>query len=193
MDGMPPLGWECDEEYTAWVTEENNFKIKPKDNGDWSGTVFYFSMDKITPNKGVYFTFKYTGNKESFTLGFDSLNKYGERIAIGEGGFHSVAMQMMDDVASAHILRDAWQGSNFFAGNLKLREDTWYEIALGFDNNNNYIIKIWQPETPTQQLTYFKKWEDFPHEYYFISWVSAKRSISIDDFTVFTFENFAQK
>lgn len=193
MDGLLPLGWECDEKNAAWVTKDNQFKIQPANTGDWSGTVFYFSQDKIIPNKGVYFTFKYTGNKESFTLGFDSINKYGERIAFGEGGFHSVAMQMMDDVASAHIIRDAWQGSNFFDGNLKLREDTWYEVALGFDNNNNYIIKIWQPETPTQQITYLKKWDDFPREYYFISWVSAKRSLLIDDFTVFTFENFTQK
>lgn len=191
LENTIPVGWVCDEKYAAWITQDNQFKIQPASDG--SGTVFYFQEEKLTANKGVFFTFKYTGEKETFTLGLDSVGKNGDRIPFGESGFYSVAMQRENTVTSAHIIKEGWQNSDFFDGNLKLREDTWYEIALGLDDNNNYIIKIWQPEAPEQQITYFKKWDDFPDEYYFISWISSKRSLLIDDFTVFKFDEIIQK
>jgi hypothetical protein len=192
INGALPTGWECEEQFAAWITKDNEFQIQPANHGDWSGTVFWFSKEKITPNTGVYFTFKYIGNQEGFTLGLDAIKNNGERIPNGESGFHSVAMQMMDAL-SAHIIKDAWQNSDSFEGNLRLREDTWYETVLALDDSNNYMIKIWQPDTPEQQITYFKKWDDFPDEYYFISWVTAKRRLLIDDFTVFKFEEIAQE
>lgn len=191
LDNMLPAGWECDERYAGWITKENQFKIQPASSG--SGTVCYFSQENIAPQTGVYFTFKYTGTREAFTLGLDATKENGERIAFGEGGFHSVAMQMENAVVSAHIIREGWQNSNPFNGNLTLREDTWYDVALGLDDKNNYIIKIWQPENPQQQITYFRKWDDFPHSYYYISWISSKRSLLIDDFTIFNFGEVTQQ
>lgn len=192
IENVLPAGWACDEKYAGWITKDSQFKMKPADNGAWSGTVCYFSQEIITPQKGVYFKFKFTGGQEAFTLGIDALKGNGERIKFGESGFHSVAMQMENTVVSAHILKEGWQNSNPFKGNLRLREDTWYDVAIGLDENNNYIIKIWQPETPDQQITYLRQWEDFPHSYYYISWISARRSLVIDDFTVFNFEELTQ-
>ena len=193
MAGLLPNGWECDEKFAGWITEHNQFRIHPTDNGAWSGTVCYFSQERITPNKGVYFTFQYTGGKETFTLGLDTIRTNGERIKLGEDKFHSVALQMENISVSAHIIREGWQNSTPFKGNLRLKEDTWYEVALGLDNKNNYIIKVWQAENPEQQITYFRTWDDFPHIYYFISWISAKRSLLIDDFTVFKFDEIMEK
>lgn len=183
-----PDGWVSEEKYSGWVTEDNQFKIQPRES-----TVFYFSQTKITQNEGIYFTFKYTGSKQGFSLGFDALNRNGERIKFGEGGFYSVAMQMNDDVATAHINKDGWVGSDFFSGNMKLQEDTWYDIVLGMDDSNNYIIKLWLPNMPDQQITYYKKWDGFPQDYYFISWIAKDRSLLIDDFSIFKFGEILQK
>jgi hypothetical protein len=78
-------------------------------------------------------------------------------------------------------------------GNLRLQEDTWYNIVLAFDGNQDYLIKIWQPDDPEKQLTYLRNWKDFPDKYYFISWITAKRRLLMDDFTVFKFEEIVQK
>lgn len=188
-DGLIPEGWICEEEFAARATKDNQFKIQPADKGDWSATVFYFSKEKITPGTAVYFTFMYTGDKEAFTLGFDALQGNGQLIKNGEKGFYSVAMQVMEKNLSAHIIQDTFKGEGYFKGDLKLRENTWYDIVLGFDNEENYIIKLWQPDDPETQLTYVRNWKDFPTNYYFIGWVSAKRSLLIDDFTVFKFDS----
>ena len=47
MQGMIPQGWQSDEKYAIRITDENQLKANPADNGPWSGTVFYFSEEKI--------------------------------------------------------------------------------------------------------------------------------------------------
>jgi len=192
IGGLAPQGWETDERNAIWVTTENQLKAQPADTGyDWSGTVFYFSKEIIVPNSGVYFTFKYIGLLQIFTLGFDAVTKKGERIKGND--FYSVAMQMDDNFPSAHIIQGTFLGTGYFKGNLRLQEDTWYDIALGFDDKENYIIKIWNPDYPEKQLTYVRNWKDFPTNYHFISWLGAKRSLLIDDFTVFKFDSITLK
>jgi len=181
-----PAGWESEEKYALWVTKENQLKAQPTDNGNWSGTVFYFSGEKIIPNTGVYFTFKYTGTAEGFTLGFDNINPSGERIT-GDN-FHSVAMELRNSSLLVYGTRQRNQVRGSFKGNLALKPDTWYDITLGHDTNDNFVIKIWDPADPEKQLSYLRTWEDFPTAYYFISWISAKRSLLMDDFTVFKFD-----
>jgi hypothetical protein len=191
LPNTKPLGWGTDENFAIWVTKENQLMAKPTDNGNWSGTVFYFSGEKITPNKGVYFAFKYTGAAESFTLGFDNVNPNGERIT-GDN-FHSVAMEIRDRQLLVYGTQKRNQVKGAFKGDLKLEEDTWYEIALAYNKNHDFVIKIWDPNDPQKQLTYLRNWQDFPSSYYFISWISAKRSLLIDNFTVFKFNEIIQE
>jgi hypothetical protein len=191
MQNVAPQGWKSDENYAIWVTEENQLKAQPVDNGTGSGTVFYFSGEKIIPNTGVHFLFKYEGTTESFTLGFDNINSNGERV-LGDN-FHSVAMEMRwtDLLVYGNQNRRTTRGA--FQGSLGLRPDTWYNITLAHDKKHNFMIKVWDPNDPQKQLTHFHTWEDFPTSYYFISWISAKRSLLIDDFTVFQFDEIIRE
>jgi hypothetical protein len=190
MQGMAPDGWQSEEDRAVWIAEENQLKAKALASS--FGTVFYYSKEIIHPNQGVYFTFKYKGTAESFTLGFDNVNPNGERV-IGEG-FRSVAMEMKNQDLIVYRNDKGATSKGSFKGNLRLLEDNWYDIALAFDEEHNFIIKIWQPgNNPAEQLTYLRKWEDFPDLYYFISWLSSNRELMIDDFTVFEFGEILQK
>jgi hypothetical protein len=191
MQNLAPQGWESEAEFAMWVTSDNRFKIQPADTGDWSGTVFWFSKERINPNEGVYFDFQYTGTRESFTLGLDDVQANGQRT--GRENFYSVAMQLDQNLAVTHTKRGQFQTGSYFDGNLKLQENTWYTIALAFDGDGNYLIKIWKPDEPDKQLVFRQTLEQYPKSYYFISWISAKRSLLIDDFTVFTFDDLIQE
>src|SRR5688500_17506651 len=187
LDNVTPPGWVSDEKYAATVNRDNQLKIHP----GGGGTVFYFSGERITQGKGVYFTFKYTGTAETFTLGFDAINTNGQRIPFEEEGFYSVAMQLNSGNKAPYAYGNNKHSSSNgpFEGNINLVEDTWYNIALAYDKKENDIIKIWQPEDPQKQITYLHNWADFPTKYYFISWISSKRTLFIDDFTVFKFKD----
>jgi len=189
-----PQGWEIDQQDAAGVTKDKQFRVQPADTGNWSAAIFYFTKENITPNSGVYFKFKYTGTKEAFTLGFDAVGENGQLIKNGSKGFYSVAMTIENkNIPSAHIIQDTFQGTGYFKGGLKLQEDTWYDVLMGYDTAGNYIIKLWQPENPVKQLLYVRNWEKFPTSYQFISWTSSKRVLWIDDFTVFKFDSINLK
>jgi hypothetical protein len=192
MEGLAPEGWETSEKYSLKETKNSELKI----NGvEEPGMVFYYPQEVINPGEGVYFKFKYVGREGSFTLGFDNVEKTG-RVPWGEEGFRSVAMQMAGpggQVLTAHIAQNKFVGEGYFKGNIRLQEDTWYEIALGFDEKGDYIIKIWDPDAPLSPLTYIRNWADFPIAYYFISWVSNARTLWMDDFTIFTFDSIIQE
>ena len=100
---------------------------------------------------------------------------------------------MSDKVLTAHNVQKTVSTKGPFRGNLKLQENTWYDIALGFDGDKNFIIKLWSPDDPRKQLLYTYKSKEFPTTYYFISWVSAKRSLLIDNFTIFKFDEILEK
>jgi len=189
MQNLAPQGWQTDQQYGIWVTKENQLEAQPLLSS--IGEVFYYSNEIITPNKGVFFKFKYTGTVQDFTLGFDNVLSNGERVTGAD--FHSVAVDIKGGSVLVHGIQRKSQISGSLKGTLKqLHEDTWYNIALAFDKNNNYIIKIWEPDNSENQITHLRNWKDFPNQYYFISWVSSKRTLLIDDFTVFTFDEITQ-
>ena len=101
-------------------------------------------------------------------------------------------MMMNGQALSAHNNQNALQGDENFKGSIKLQEDTWYQIVLGFDEKGDYIIKLWNPNTPTLPLVYYHNWSDFPTDYYLISWVSNLRTLWMDDFTIFKFDSIIQ-
>ena len=131
-----PDGWKCDDKSAAAVTTDGQLEIKPKDTGDWSAAVLYFSKERMTPNKAAYFTFMYTGDQEGFTLGFDAIREDGQLIKSDQKGFYSVALQLINgEGLSAHIIQDTFKGDGYFKGDLKLQENTWYDIVLGFQRS----------------------------------------------------------
>lgn len=189
IQNTAPQNWQTEQQYAIWVTEENQLKAQPLPSS--VGTVFFYSGETITPKKGVFLAFKYIGSQENFTLGFDNVAANGERIRGAD--FRSVAMELRNQTPIVYGNFGGATAKGAFKGNLRLQEDTWYDIALAFDENQNYIIKIWQPDDPEKQLTYVRNWKDFPEKYYFISWINSKRSLVIDDFTIFQFDKIIQE
>ena len=191
MQGMAPQGWESAEQYAIWVTEDGQLKAEPLDHGTWSGTVFYYTGEKIIPNRGVTFLFKYTGTAEGFSLGFDNINPNGEFIR-GDN-FHSISLNMLDRDIKLYGIQKRNQIRGSFKGNLSVQEDVWYNIVLAQDKDHNFIIRLWDPHTPEKHLTYFRNWQEFPTAYYFISFISSKRTLLLDDFIVFKFDEIIQE
>jgi len=181
--------WRSDQEQAILVTRKNQFQVKPLESS--IGTVFYYSGDIITPDKGVYLTFKYTGAAETFTLGIDNVDVSGQRVFGTE--FRSVATSIRNQNAIVYGNFGGATAKGSFDGTLTLQEDTWYSFVLAYDENQNYIVKSWQPDNPEKQLTYTRTWQDFPDRYNFISWISSKCSLLIDDFAIFRFDKIIQE
>lgn len=194
LQNQMPIGWDVTEKYSMWVTSENQLIIKPMGDGSpWSRTFFAYLGENILPNSGVFFTFKYTlGSSEEFTLGLDNVNP-NEILGERWDNFHSVAMNITNGGFGVHGIQRNNQIEGTFKGNLSPQQNTWYNIAIAFDQNQKFIIKIWDPNNPQVQLTYLREWPDFPSEYYFISYTSSKWSWSMDDFTVFKFDEIIQQ
>jgi hypothetical protein len=190
MQGATPPDWSTEQDHAIWITDENQLKAKALDSSN--GTVFYYTREIINPNQGVFFTFKYTGTLNNFTLGFDNVMSNGERVT--GAYFHSIAAEIRGRNLLVHGIQKKSQITGSMKGSLQqLLEDTWYNAVVAFDENNNYIIKVWEPNNPESQSTYFRNWAEFPHQYYFISWISSHREVVIDDFTVFEFGEIIQK
>ncbi|MGC1376789.1 MAG: hypothetical protein WA821_11210 [Anaerolineales bacterium] len=188
-----PSGWICSEPSAAWVTSDNQFEIKSASQVNGTGMTVYFSRAQITPNTGVYFTFQYSGVVQNFTLGVNAVGSNGQIAAKGQKDFYSVTLEMSDKVLTAHTVQKTVSTKGPFRGDLKLQEGAWYNIALGLDGDKNFIIKLWSPTDPRKQLFYTYKSKEFPTTYYFIGWVSAKRSLLIDNFTIFKFDEILEK
>jgi hypothetical protein len=187
--GMMPEGWETTERNSIAKIGNGELKI---DGTQFPGMVFYYTTEIINPSEGIYFDFKYHGSQDVFTLGFDNLQANGERMLGMERGFRSVAMQMDREALSAHAIQSTSKADGYFKGGIILHEDVWYHIVLAYDEQGNYIIKIWDPEAPKSPLTYMRHLVDFPEAYYFISWVSDSRTLWMDKFTIFTFESITE-
>jgi hypothetical protein len=192
-DVLPP-GWISSEPLAARGRIDGEFEIKSASQQNGTGVTVYFSNEPITPNTGVYFTFQYTGMLQNFTLGMDAVGSNGQITSkAGQKDFYSVAMQMQEKKVTAQSVLRSSSTKSPFRGDLKLEEGTWYDIALGFDGDKNFIIKIWSPADPRKQLIYLYKSKEFPTSYYFVSSVSSKRSLLIDNFTVFKFDQILGK
>jgi len=189
-EGQVPEGWETTEKDSLKVTNDNELRIK---SIEIPGMVFYYPKEVINTGEGVYFKFRYVGTEGAITLGFDNIRANGELVPNGEDGFRSVAMVMEGQNLYAHIVQNKFEGDGYFVGNITLQEDTWYHIALAYDEKGDYIIKIWDPDTTKSPLVYMRNWIDFPDAYYFISWISNLRALWMDDFAIFSFEDILQE
>jgi hypothetical protein len=191
IQGQTPTGWvSVDNNVLVRITKDNNVRVVPAANTQ--GGVFYYGENAIEPGEGVFLTFQYAGTKNIFTWGIDSINAQGEFYKFKTDGYSSFAMQMMGQSLSAHVIEGAYLKDADFKGNLKLIEGAWYNYMMAFDKNNNYIIKIWEPSSPENQLVYTRVWEYPSTAYYFISWIGAERTLWMDEFTIFSFDEFIQ-
>jgi len=192
IQGESPSGWiSIDDNAVLRVIKDNNVKVAPRANTN--GGLFYYGKKAINPGEGVFLTFQYTGTNNIFTWGLDNINAQGEFFKFKTNGYYSFAMQMFDHNLSAHVIEGPYLKDDNFKGDLKLSEGVWYNIALAFDKENNYIVKIWEPNSPDNQLVYTRHWPNSPTAYYFISWIGEKRILWMDEFTIFDFDNLIQQ
>lgn len=191
IQGIPPTGWVSTEDNAILrISKDGNVKITPR--VDAIGGIFYFEEMPITPGMGVVFTFQYTGTKNIFTWGLDNIDAQGQFFKFKTDGYYSFAMQMFDKNLSAHVIEGPYLKDDPFNGTLKLIEGVWYSYMMAFDKNNNYIIKIWEPNLPENQLVYIRNWENSPTAYYFVSWIGAERALWMDEFTIFSFDDILE-
>ena len=146
----------------------------------------------ITPQKGVAFSFEYIGSSGTFTLGMDAATPGGEKIPQGPG-FFSIALKMENSNLTAHATRETDpEKAEAFRGGLTLMENTWYDFAMGFDNQGKYIIQIWEPDHSDRHLTYICDCRAFPATYYFVGFMEGARSLRLDNFTIFNFQDISE-
>lgn len=192
LQGMSPRGWvSTNNNAVMRITNKSNITINPQPNSQ--GDIFYYADEVINPGKGVFFTFQYTGTKDNFTWGLDNINAQGRFFEFKTEGYYSFAMQMMGNSLSAHVIEGPYLKDDDFKGGLNLLEGTWYNFVVALDTNNNYIIKIWEPYSPENQLVYIRNWPNSPTAYYFVSWIGADRTLWMDDFTIFGFDDLIQQ
>lgn len=193
-EGVSPTGWVSTYDNAVLrIEKDSNVKITPSANSQ--GGVFYYNEKALNAGEGVFLTFQYTGTNpnSTFTLGLDNIDAQGEFLKFKTDGYYSFAMQMLGKSLSAHVIEGPYLKDDDFQGNLKLMEGNWYNYTVAFDKNNNYFLKIWEPNSPENQLVYTRNWENSPTAYYFISWVGAERTLWIDEFTIFSFDNLTQE
>ena len=184
-----PNGWAyCTRFDAVWSGDDGHLAVSSK-KGNY-GTIFYFADQMIYPNQAVYFLFAYTGNQNDISLGFDGYDN-GKVCSSTNSklGFYSVALQHMPGLPlTIHSLTSAGLKTSYFEGDWRLQEFSWYSILMGYDQSNTFFMVIWKPGNPNQKLVFKQTYADFPKAYNFISWLSASRTLLIDDFTVITFD-----
>jgi len=186
--GAMPHGWTVSAAHSLQLIPENQVFIRTAE----PYTVFFYEGEMITPQTGIAFSFEYTGASGTFTLGMDAVTPGGGKIPQGPG-FHSVAMKMENANLSAHAIRETDpETAEAFQGGLALMENTWYEFAIGFDDRGTYVIRIWEPGNTDGRLTYDCDCRAFPATYYFVGFMEGTRSLRMDNFTIFDFQDISE-
>jgi hypothetical protein len=108
------------------------------------------------------------------------------RIPYGQPGFRTFSSEFRAS-PTVNLTTDKGHTRHGFKGNLQLHPDTWYQMALGFTADKQFIMKIWSPENPEQSLAYSSQAIGMPDQYYFILWVDAKSAFYLKDFTIIKF------
>jgi hypothetical protein len=183
--GLTPHGWTASAPHSLQVNADGQLLVQA--GGSW--TVFYYDGEMLVPHKGVAFSFRYSGTSETFTLGIDAATASGEKISAGPD-FYSIALKLENSTLTAHAQRQTEpEEPQAFQGELTLEEDVWYRAALAFDSEVHYVIQIWRPGDYDTHLTYTCDCGGFPTTYYFVGFLSGERSLRLDDYTVFLFED----
>jgi 4-amino-4-deoxy-L-arabinose transferase-like glycosyltransferase len=186
--GPKPHDWTVSAAHSLRLIPENQVLIRTTE----PYTVFYYEGDMITPQKGVAFSFEYLGPSGTFTLGMDAVTPSGGKIPQGPG-FYSIAIKMENANLSAHAIRETDpEKAEALRGGLGLHENTWYDFAIGFDNQGKYIIQIWEPDHSDRHLTYICNCQAFPTTYYFVGFMEGERSLRLDNFTIFNFQEISE-
>jgi hypothetical protein len=184
-----PKGWSACTGFEAVWSAENGHLVINAQPGKY-GTVYYYADEMIDPNEAVYFLFAYAGDTGDFSLGFDGYvnGKVCDSVK-SKVGFYSVALQHMPGLPlTVHSLTSTTLPTGYFKGDWRLQELKWYAALMGFDRSNTFFIDIWDPAAPDQKLVFQQSYPDFPKSYNFISWLDVRREMTLDDFTILTFD-----
>ncbi len=185
MQGIAPDGWKSiNDEIVPRVTKSNTAGFTPRSNGG----IIYYGAEVINPGEGVFFNFQYDGTINDITLGLDNIDTQGNFFQHKTEGYYSFAAQMHNQTLYGHVIEGPYQKAFNFTGAIKFIQGTWYSCMIALDKENNYILKIWETDSPENQMSYVRNWPDTPKAYYFVSWIGAKRGLLMDEFTIFSFD-----
>jgi hypothetical protein len=187
LKGVTPQGWlnnnDESENRRIRIIEGDIVKIDQPD----ASFGYIYSDKKIVPGTGIFLKFKYLGSKNIFTLGMDAVNDEGDIYSYRTEPYHSFAFYVQNQKRLVHAIEGQYIKTLKSEGDLKLVEDTWYNLILAITPEKQYVIQIWNPDQPEQRFTTTYT-TDLSKEYYFIGWVDKGRTIYLDDFTLFNFK-----
>lgn len=177
LAAFSPLGWIADGE-KLFTTTDAALEINGRNS------VAFYEDETISPNEAVIVRFKFAP-QSSFSIGIDGARQ-GQRIPAFQPGFRSVTMDFRN---SPLVFFNSEQNHYYtrFDGALKFLPDVWYMYTLGFAQDKQFIIKVWDPENPENVLVYQKQVNEMPDQNLFIMWVNQNDKLYIDDFTLIKF------
>jgi len=187
MSGISPLGWsnitDVAENRRIRLIDGDILKIDQPDNG----FMYAFTQNTIQPGTGVFVKFKYSGSRDVFTLGIDSIDDLRQLLPYRTKNYHSFAFYVQNQKKLVHTIEGTYIKTLKSSGDYKLVEDTWYNMILAITPDKDYVIQIWNPQEPEKRQTTWYSAEK-SQQYYFVGWIDKDRSIFLDDFTIFQFE-----
>jgi hypothetical protein len=177
LSSFTPAGWNADGE-KLYTTSDFALEINGRNN------VAFYQDELISLNEAVVLRFRFAP-QATFSIGIDGA-ALGARIPWLQPGYRSITMELRN---SPRVLFNAERNSTptRFEGDLKLLPEVWYMYTLGFAQDKQFIIKIWDPENPEQVLVYQDQVNDMRNVNIFIMWVAQNNTLHIDDFTIVKF------
>jgi hypothetical protein len=187
MAGTTPLGWsnmtDTDDNRRVRIIDGDVLKIDQPDHG----IMYAYTTGTLGPGTGVYVKFKYAGMKNVFTLGMDAIDDTGQMYSYRTENYHSFAFYVENNKRLIHAIEGPYIKTLKSAGDLKLVEDTWYNLILAVTPENEFVIQIWNSQEPDNRWTTWYTAEKI-NQYYFVGWIDKGRTVFLDDFTFFQFD-----
>lgn len=180
--GLSPRGWHTDGE-RLYTTSDAALEINGRNS------VAFYQDELISLNEAVILRFRFAP-QSTFSIGIDGA-ALGQRIPAFQPGFRSVTMEFRN---SPLVLFNSERNSypTRFEGDLKLLPEVWYMYTLGFAQDKQFIIKVWDPENPENVLVYQDQVNDMRNVNIFIMWVDQNDLLHIDDFTIIKFSQLLE-
>ncbi len=168
---------------SRWKTERVwNGVLEITGEAPWQASVSRYR--DLSPGQAVLLRFQFTRGSE-FEISF-------ENAAWNTDLYRRLGINLRDDAAQAVLWQGAadMRGENL-KGDLYPKPDTWYQLLLALDQQNEFSVQMWEPGDPSHPLLYRAGLGDLPAPLYWTFSIGAdKGRVSIDDYAELSFDAF---
>jgi endonuclease/exonuclease/phosphatase family metal-dependent hydrolase len=168
---------------SRWKTERvSNGILEIAGEAPWQASVSRYR--DFIPGQAVLLRFRFTRGSE-FEIGF-------ENTAWNSDLYRRFGVNLRDDAAQAVLWQGAagMRGENL-KGDLYPKPDTWYQLLLALDKQNEFSVQMWEPGDPSHKLHYRERMGELPAQLRWTFSIGADEGqISMDDYTELSFDAF---